>query len=427
MKRIKRVLGDVFREKELRRRIFFTLGIVIVFRFLAHLPLPGVDRDALQQLFASNALLGVLNMFTGGGMENFSVVSLGLNPYINASIVLQVLTFGFPRLKELAQEGEYGMTKINQYTRFLTVPLTLLQGYGLYFMLSRQGVVTPLSPLPLAGMVMSLAAGSFLLLWLGELLTERGVGNGISMLIFAGIVAGYPLALGQTLAVSSGEKVGGLLLFAAMAIALVAGTVVVNEAARRIKIEYALSARGRSSYGGGNAHLPLRLNQAGVVPIIFAMSLVLIPPSLARYFVDSGSAVVSRLASMISSLFDPQGVFYICLYFLMVVLFSFFYTAVTFNTEEIAENLQKRGAFIPGVRPGKATSGYLSRILIRVTLFGAIFLGLVAILPSLAARVTGITTFTLGGTGILIVVSVILESLRQVEAQLVTRDYEGYL
>jgi len=426
MSEVKRILSDVLREKDIRRRVLFTIGVITIFRFLAHLPLPGVDAAALKQLFTSNSLLGVLNMFTGGGMENFSVVSLGLNPYINASIVLQVLTFGFPRLKELAQEGEYGATKINQYTRFLTVPLTVLQGYGLYLLLFNQGVVAQLSLLPLVSMIISLAAGSFLLMWLGELLTERGIGNGISMLIFAGIAAGYPLSLGRTLAVSTGEKFGGLLLFLILAAALIAGAVAVNEAARKIKIEYALQARGKQSYTGG-AHLPLRLNQAGVIPIIFAMSLALIPPTLARYFVGYQVAFVSRAASTIVTLFNPQSAFYICLYFLMVVLFSFFYTAVTFNTEEIAENLQKRGAFIPGVRPGKATASYLNRISVRVTLFGALFLGLVAVLPSIAATATGVTTFTLGGTGILIVVSVILESLRQAEAQLVTRDYEGYL
>ncbi len=426
MKNLKSVLKSIFREKDIRRRVFFAIGVITIFRFLAHLPLPGVDAAALKRLFASNALLGLLNVFSGGGMENFSVVSLGLNPYINASIVLQVLTFGFPRLKELSQEGEYGRTRINQYTRLLAVPLALFQGYGLYFLLSKQGVVATLSFLPLIGLVMSLAAGSFLLLWLGELLTERGIGNGISVLIFAGIVAGYPLSLGRTLAVSSTEKLGGLILFFAMAVALVAGVVVVNEAARKIRIEYALRGGGGRSYGR-QSHLPLRLNQAGVVPIFFATSLILLPPTFARYFVDLANPLVSRLASGILALFNTQGAFYTGLYFLMVVLFSFFYTAVMFNTEDIAENLQKRGAFIPGVRPGKATVAYLNRVLTRITFSGAIFLGLVAVLPSLASGATGVTTFTLGGAGILIIVSVILETLRQIEAHLVTRDYEGYL
>lgn len=424
---IKELLIRALREKEVRDRILFTLGIIVVFRFLAHLPLPGVDLSALRQLFASNALLGLLNIFSGGGMENFSIVSLGLNPYINASIIFQMLTFGFPKLKELAQEGEYGRAKINQYTRFLTVPLALFQSYGLYFLLSNQGIVQKLPSLQLVVLVLSLAAGSILLMWLGEILTEKGIGNGISMLIFVGIVAGYPLSLGRTLATASGEGIGGLLLFLTMAVALVAGIVIVNEAARRIKIEYAVRARGKRLRGAGETYLPLRINQAGVIPIIFAISLVLIPPTFARYFSGLANPLISRTASTVLTLFDPQGAFYIGFYFLMVVLFTFFYTAVIFNTKDIAENLQKRGGFIPGVRPGRTTVDYLNQILTRITLFGAIFLGTVAVLPTIAGGVTGVTTFTLGGTGILIVVSVILETLRQIESQLVMRDYEGYL
>lgn len=423
---IKELLARAFREKEIRDRLLFTLGVIIVFRFLAHLPLPGVDLTALRQLFASNALLGLLNMFSGGGMENFSIVSLGLNPYINASIIFQLLTFGFPKLKELSQEGEYGRAKINQYTRFLTVPLACFQGYGLYFLLANQGIVKSLPPLSLTALVISLAAGSILLMWLGEILTEKGIGNGISMLIFVGIVAGYPLSLAQTLAAASGERVGGLFLFLAMVVALITGVVIVNEAARRIRIEYAIRARGSRRYGG-ETYLPLRLNQAGVIPIIFAMSLALMPPTFARYFSGVAHPLVSRAASSLLTLFNPQGAFYIAFYFLMVVLFTFFYTAVIFNTKDLAENLQKRGGFIPGVRPGRTTVDYLNQILTRITLFGAIFLGAVAVLPTLAGGVTGVTTFTLGGTGILIVVSVILETLRQLESQLVMRDYEGYL
>lgn len=424
---MRELLVHAFREKEVRNRIFFTIGIIIAFRFLAHLPLPGVDLAALKELFAANALLGLLNIFSGGGMENFSIVSLGLNPYINASIIFQLLTFAFPKLKELAQEGEYGRAKINQYTRFVTLPLALVQGYGLYFLLSNQGIVTKLPPLPLVSLVLSLAAGSILLLWLGEMLTERGIGNGISMLIFVGIVARYPLALGRTLVTALGERIGGLALFMTMAVALVAGIVIVNEAARRIRIEYATRIRGRHRYDGGETHLPLRINQAGVMPIIFAMSLALIPPTFARFFAGSTNQLISRIASTILTLFNPQGAFYMGFYFLMIVLFTFFYTAVTFNTGDIAENLQKRGGFIPGIRPGRATVDYLDRVLTRITFFGAVFLGMVAVLPTVAGGVTGVTTFTLGGTGILIVVSVILETLRQIESQLVMRDYDGYL
>lgn len=423
---IKELFASAFKEKEVRNRLLFTLVIIVIYRFLAHLSLPGVDLSALKQLFASNALLGFLNIFSGGGMENFSIVSLGLNPYINASIIFQLLAFGFPSLKELAQEGEYGRAKINQYTRFLTVPLALFQGYGLYFLLSGQGIVQKLPPFSLAVLVLSLAAGSILLMWLGEVLTEKGIGNGISMIIFIGIVAGYPLSLSQTLATLSGERMGGFLFFLLMAVALITGVVIVSEAARRIRVEYAVRMRGGRRYGG-ETYLPLRLNQAGVIPIIFAISLALIPPTFARYFSGSGHPLIARIASTTLTLFNPQGAFYIGFYFMMVVLFTFFYTAVIFNTKDIAEGLQKRGGFIPGVRPGRATADYLNRILTRITFFGAIFLGIVAVLPTVVGGVTGVTTFTLGGTGILIVVSVILETLRQIESQLVMRDYEGYL
>ncbi len=424
---IKEILVRAFREKEVRNRLLFTLGMIVTFRFLAHIPLPGVDLSALRELFTSNALLGILNIFSGGGMENFSIVSLGLNPYINATIIFQLLGFGFPQIKELMQEGEYGRARINQYTRLLTVPLALFQGYGLYFLLSNQGIVQKLPLFQLVALVTSLAAGSILMMWLGEILTERGIGNGISMLIFVGIVAGYPLSLGRTLATSSGEGLGGFLLFLLLAIVLITGVVIVTEAARRIKIEYAVRARRGRFSGGGGTYLPLRITQAGVIPIIFAISLVLIPPTFARFFSGSTNALVSRVSSLILTLFDPQSTFYTVFYFLVVVLFTFFYTAVIFNTRDLAENLQKRGGFIPGVRPGKATVDYLNRVLTRITFFGALFLGVVAVLPTIVRGVTGVVTFTLGGTGILIVVSVILETLRQIESQLVMRDYEGYL
>jgi preprotein translocase subunit SecY len=307
------------------------------------------------------------------------------------------------------------------------VPLSFFQGYGLYFLLSNQGIVSALSPLSLVGLVASLAAGSIFLMWLGEIATEKGIGNGISMIIFTGIVASYPLSLSRTLATTSGEGAGGLILFLALAVALVAGIVVVNEAARRIKIEHAVRARGRKVRGGRESYLPLRLNQAGVIPIIFAVSLMIIPPTLARFLSGSGNQLVSQGASLVLNLFDERSLFYVVFYFLMVVVFTFFYTAVIFNTKDLADNLQKRGSFIPGVRPGKATVDYLNRILTRITFFGAIFLGIVAVLPTIAGGITGVTTFTLGGTGILIVVSVILEMLRQIESQLVMRDYESYL
>lgn len=413
----------IWNQTELRNRIAFTLLVIAIFRFLAHVPLPGVDREALRQLFSGNALLGLLSAFSGGTMENFSVVSLGLGPYINASIILQLLTFGFPSLKELAQEGEWGRAKINQYTRFLTLPLALLQSYGFYFLLRQQGVVAVLDPLHLVALVTALAAGSFFLMWLGELLTERGVGNGISMLIFVGIASGYPLSLAQSLATLTAQNFANLILFLLLLLAVFAAVVVISEAVRRVPIQYAI----RGPRAAVQSFLPLRLNQAGVIPIIFAISLVLIPPTLARYLAGAGSTALARLSSSVLRIFDPSAVSYNLLYFLLVFLFTFFYTAVVFNTKDLADNLQKRGGFIPGIRPGLSTKSFIDKIVTRITFFGAIFLGLIAILPSAAAAATGVTTFTLGGTGVLIVVSVVLETLRQVEGELSVREYGGYL
>lgn len=414
----------IWNQKELRDKILFTFGIIVVFRFFAHLPLPGVDLAQLRSLFANNALLGLLSVFSGGAMQNFSVVSLGLNPYINASIIFQLLQFGFPRLKELAKEGEYGQAKINQYTRYLTFPLAFFQAYGFYFLLRQQGIVISLGPLALFAIIISLASGSLLLMWLGELLSEKGVGNGISLLIFVGIAATYPLSLVQTLATFTAENLGNLILFFLLFVALFAGVVIVNEAARKIPIQYAVRTH---SVGSGQSFLPLRINQAGVIPIIFAISLVLIPPTFARYFAGLANPAVSRFAAQIVQLFSPSSFFYNALYFLLIFVFTFFYTAVVFDTKDLAENLQKRGSFIPGIRPGKATQEYISRVLTRVTFFGGIFLGFVAILPSIASSLTGVTAFTLGGTGILIVVSVVLEMIRKIEGELSVREYEGYL
>lgn len=416
-------LKRIWSQKELRNRLIFTLLVIVIFRFLAHVPLPGVDREQLRQLFAGNALLGLLSAFSGGTMENFSVVSLGLGPYINSSIIFQLLSFGFPRLKELSQEGEWGRAKINQYTRLLTLPLSIMQGYGFYFLLRQQGVVTAISPLSLIALVLALSAGSLLMMWLGELLSERGIGNGISLLIFVGIAAGYPLSLAQSLTSLAAGQVANLALFLFLILGLFAAVVLINEAVRRIPIQYAV----RGPNAGAQSFLPLRLNQAGVIPIIFAVSLVLIPPTVARYLGGVDSPQLARLSSEILRLFTPTGFFYNLFYFTLVFLFTFFYTAVVFNTKDLAENLQKRGGFIPGIRPGMATKELIDRIVSRTTFFGAIFLGLVAILPSIGSALTGVTAFTLGGTGVLIVVSVVLETLRQLEGELSVREYEGYL
>lgn len=418
---------EALKIRDVRRRAVFTLVIFTVYRLVAHIPLPGVNLSALRELFARSAFLGFFDLFSGGALQNFSLVALGLNPYINASIILQLLTMAFPKLEELSKEGEYGREKINQYTRVLAVPLAALQAYATYVLLLRQGVMQNLPPLPLFSLVVSITAGTVFLMWLGELITEYGVGNGISVLIFAAIVARVPLSFGQTLVTLGGENFFNFLLTLALGFALIAGVVVVNEGVRQIPVQYAKRVRGSRLYGGQSTHLPLRVNQAGMIPIIFAVSLVLIPSMIGRYFQASGSLLLARLSRPLLALFDPGRVSYNVIYFFLIVAFTYFYTAVTFNPEKIAEEVKKYGGFVPGIRPGKPTANYLNWVLTRVTLAGALFLGSIAVLPSVVQGFTKVSTLTVGGAGVLIVVSVALETLRQVESMVVTRNYEGFL
>lgn len=425
-----KILGPIinaFKIPDLRRKILFTVAIFVVFRIFAHVPIPGVDLVALRRLFTQNQLLGLLDIFSGGTLANFSVMALGLNPYINATIILQLLQIVFPKLEELAKEGEYGRQKINQYSRFLTVPLALLQAIGMYALLRNQKIIGNLSPQLLIGLITTMIAGTVLLMWLGELISENGIGNGISMLIFAGIVGRLPIALGQTVSVTSAENITNIIVFSLMAVVVIAGIVVVNEGTRQISVAYAKRIRGGKMYGGGSTHLPLRVNQAGVIPIIFAISLILLPSMFASFLEQAPNQTVSTIARTVANLFDPSGLVYNLTYFILVIGFTYFYTAVTFNPQKIASEIQKYGGFIPGIRPGTPTANYLNYILTRITLAGAIFLGLIAVLPSLARGTTGITTLMLGGTGILIVVSVILETTKQLESMLVMRSYDGFL
>lgn len=416
-----------FKTPELRAKIIFTIGLFAVFRLFAHVPIPGVDTAKLAELFKSNQFLGLLDIFSGGTLVNFSVMALGLNPYINASIILQLLTMVFPRLEELSKEGEYGRQKINQYTRMLTVPLSILQAIGMYALLRNQQIISTFSPLALLTMVMTMMTGTLLLMWLGELITEKGVGNGISLLIFAGIVGRLPVSLGQTASVTTGQSLGNVLIFLVLAIIVIAGIVVVNESVRQVSIQYAKRIRGNRMYGGNTSYLPLKINQAGVIPIIFAVSLVLLPQIAGQFMAQTSQPVLVNLGNFLVKTFDPNGIIYNVLYFLLVVGFTYFYTAVTFNPQKIADEIQKYGGFIPGIRPGKSTADYLQYILTRLTLAGALFLGSIAILPSLARGITGVSTLMLGGTGVLIVVSVVLETTKALEAQLVMRNYEGFL
>lgn len=421
------VLRASVRTEEIRRKLLFTAALFFVFRIFAHIPVPGVNITNLKTLFSQNQFLGLLDIFSGGTLANFSVMALGLNPYINASIILQLLTLVFPKLEALSKEGEQGRQKINQYTRFLTVPLAALQAIGMYALLKNQGIIGALSPLNLVSLVATMTAGTMLLVWLGEFISEKGVGNGISLLIFAGIVGRIPVVFSQTVTTFTSQDTFKVLAFLGMGLIVVASIVMINEATRQIPVYYAKRVRGNRMYGGQSTYLPLRLNQAGVIPIIFAVSLVLLPSLITNFLATSKNPLLHNLSSALASLFQPESIFYNTLYFALVVGFTYFYTAIVFNPKKIAEEIQKYGGFIPGIRPGAATASYLNYILTRITLAGALFLGTIAIFPTIARAFTGIGTLLLGGTGILIVVSVVLETLKALEAQLVMRNYDQFV
>ncbi len=412
---------------ELRRKILITAGLFIVFRVFAHIPIPGINTQKLAALFAQNQFLGLLDIFSGGTLVNFSILALGLNPYINASIILQLLTIVFPKLEELSKEGEYGREKINQYTRFLTVPLAAVQSVGMYALLKNQGIIATFDPLSLITIIVTMTTGTIFVMWIGELITTYGIGNGISLLIFAGIVGRLPVTLGQTASTVSTESITNMMLFAGLAIVVIAATVFVNEAVRRVTVQYARRIRGNKIYGGNNSYLPLRVNQAGVIPIIFAVSLVLLPSLVGGFLGQIKQPVAVAAGRFFTTLFNPNGIPYNIIYFLLVMGFTYFYTAITFNPTKIASEIQKYGGFIPGIRPGAPTASYLNYILTRITFAGALFLGAIAIFPSLARGATGVSTLLIGGTGVLIVVSVVLETVKSFEAQLVMRNYEGFL
>lgn len=426
MDNILAVFKNSIKSPEVRKKLLFTALIFAVTRIFAHIPVSGVDLVQLKALFAQNQFLGLLNMFSGGTLANFSVMALGLNPYINASIILQLLTMVFPKLEALSKEGDSGRQKINQYTRLLTVPLAILQAVGMYALLRNQGIISVLDPVNLISFIAVTTAGTMFLVWLGEMITERGVGNGISLLIFAGIIAGLPVMFGQAASTTSAQNVFNIGVFAIMGLLVVGSIVVINEATRQITVYYAKRVRGNKMYGGQSTHLPLRLNQAGVIPIIFAVSLVLLPSLIANYLAVSKIPVLQNVGAFITVWLNPDGIVYNALYFILVVGFTYFYTAVVFNPKKIADEIQKYGGFIPGIRPGSPTASHLNYILTRITLAGALFLGIIAILPVIGKSITNVQNLILGGTGILIVVSVVLETIKAIEAQLVMRNYEGY-
>ncbi len=420
-------LLQAFRAPDIRRRLLFVGAILIIFRLLAHVPVPGVDRTALAQFFAGNPLFGLLDLFSGGGLSTFSVVGLGMNPYINSSIIMQLMTSVVPTLQSLSREGEYGRQKINQYTRYLTVPMALLQAYGFLALLNSQGVITSgfdLSRFETLTQIITLAAGAIILMWLGELITEKGIGNGISFIIFAGIVSRVPTAIGQFF--DAPDLAAGF-LFITIAIVAVAVIIYIQEGQRRIPVQYASRVRGRRMYQGGSTFLPLRVNQAGVIPIIFAVSILLFPSQIAQYFTTSQVTIVADISRGIVSFFQDTRI-YAVLYFLLTVGFTYFYTAFTFKPDETAEQLRKNGGFIPGIRPGRPTQDYLARVVFRITIAGAFFLGIVAVAPYVVTAILPqLGGLSLGGTGILIVVSVVVETMKQIEAQLMMRNYEGFI
>ncbi len=429
--RLLQAMLDAFSLPDLRRRILLTLGILVIFRFVAHVPLPGVDLDALRELFENIPLLGMLDMFSGGAMRRFSVAAMGVYPYITSSIIMQILVPVIPRLQALSMEGETGRNKINLFTHWLTVPLAALQGYGQLVFLQSQGIIGAAAVLPMATMVISLVAGTIFCVWLGELITEYGIGNGISIIIFGGIVAGLPEMLGQGFLARA--NLSGLMMYVFIALATTVVIVIFTEAHRRIPVQYARSVfrGGRMYKQSGATHIPLRVNTAGMIPLIFAMSIVIFPGIVASYFANPAGAD-PNLANQIMNLFNPQaalpmGLFYWGLYFLLVVGFAFFYTMVIFQQQDLPGVLQRQGGFVPGIRPGAHTKKYLDAVILRITFAGALFLASVAIVPFVAREVTNVQVMQLSSFGLLIVVGVVLDTMKQLEAQLVMRRYEGFI
>jgi preprotein translocase subunit SecY len=426
---------QIFKIKDLRNKILFVLAMLAVFRLMANIPIPGVNKNALEGFFKQFQTFRLVNLFTGGALEKVSIVMLGVGPYITATIILQLLTMIFPSLEKMyREEGEAGRQKFNQYGRILTVPLAALQGYGMIRLFQRPtapgiSVIGHLSPFLLFASISVITAGSLFLMWLGELISEKGIGEGVSLLIFAGIIADFPSNISKMISLVKTEHLPfySYLLFFSMMILIIAGVVLFTEARRNISVSYAKRVRGTKIYGGTSTYLPININPAGVMPIIFALSILTFPGMIANFLTGFGGKI-GKIAQSISNFLNPEIHLlpYLILYFFLVCVFTYFYTAVTFDPKNVSENLQKMGGFIPGIRPGTSTANYLSKILNRVLLIGAIFLGLIAIMPSIIGRVTKIVAFQflIGGTGVLIIVSVVLDTLRQINAQLEMREYE---
>jgi preprotein translocase subunit SecY len=416
----------LWENKEMRNSILAIMGMLTLFRVASHIPLPGVNAASLQALLGQNQFLGLLNVFTGGTISRFSVVALGVGPYITASIIIQLLTMVIPRLEEIQKDGEQGQNRINAYMRYLTFPLCFLQGYGILALLRQasQQVQIDVSPFSLVVILCTMMGGTMFLMWMGEIITEKKMGNGVSLLIFAGIIAALPQYLAQAIAVFDASQAVTLLIFAAIGVATIAGVVAMTEGQRNISVTYAKQMRGSRLSGGSETHLPLRVNMAGVIPIIFAISVLLAPQMFGQLFLHAKTAWLASAAQWILVALRPDQIAYAIIYFVLVVGFTFFYTGVIFRPEKIAENLQKQGGFVPGIRPGEPTAHYLRFVMNRVTLAGAIFLGLIAVLPLTMQQFTGTSALVVGGTSLLIVVSVVIETVKQIQSQLTMREYE---
>jgi preprotein translocase subunit SecY len=426
---------NAFRIPDLRKKILFTIGMLLIFRIIAHIPLPNVDHAALDRLFRNNAFLGTLNLFSGSALRTFSIAMMGVYPYITASIIVQLLTPIIPKLDEWSKEGESGRARVNRVTHILTVPIGYLQAYGqIRLAVANQvipadqfGILNIHTFLPSFTLLTSTVAATLVLVWIGELITENGVGNGVSIIIFGGIVAGLPGGFANLVTGGSSFNLVSIILFAGIGLLTIVGIVLINEGVRKIPVQYARRVRGQKQYGGQATTIPLRVNSAGMIPLIFAVSIMILPSTIANFLGSSDRGWLRDGSRQAALLFDPNNYPYQIGYFLLVVGFTFFYTIVVFNQQNIPENLQKNGGFVPGIRPGRPTSEYLTRVLNRITLAGAVFLGIVAILPFIARLLTGITQLGLGSTALLIVVGVAIDTMRQLEAQLLMRNYEGFI
>ena len=432
MPRLLQAVVQSFQQPDIRRRLLFTLALLTIFRFVAHVPIPGINPDLLKKAFENNAILGFMNLFSGGALRNLSVAAMGVYPYITASIILQVMIPIVPSLQALSKEGEQGRNKIQMYTHWLTVPLAVVQGYSQLIVLQRSGAITGVGftgeeALPTLAGIISMAAGTMFLVWLGELITENGIGNGVSIIIFSGIVASLPSMLPSIANSSAG--LAGIGLMVLLIVGLLAAIVFVQEAQRRVPVQYARSLfrGGRMYRQSGATHIPLRVNSAGMIPLIFAYSLVIFPSAAAQAFQGSSTSWVANTADFIVNVFTPRGGPYYLMVFLLVVIFTFFYTLVIFQQQNLAENLQKQGGFIPGIRPGRPTQEYIMRVLVRITWAGGISLGLVAVVPFFVTSFTNVQSLTISSAGLIIVVGVVLDTMRQLEAQLLMRDYGGFI